>query len=55
MTSETALQLLGALSGAVLAGILLMLLRELCRSARDTRLSSLLADANAEGDDAGAD
>ena len=55
MPGETDLQLLRALSGALLAGMLLMLLLELWRSAMDIRLSSLSAGANAESDGAGAD
>ena len=55
VTSETALQQLGALSGVLLAGILLMLLLELWRTARDIRFSSLSAGADVESDGAGAD
>ena len=55
MPNETALPLLRALSDTLLAGILLMLLFELWRAARNIWYSSPSADAKAEGDDAGAD
>lgn len=54
MPGETTLQVLRALSGVILAGILLTLIQELWK-ARDTEASTLSADANAEGDDAGED